>query len=153
MRDAGDELPIRGRLLAVDLGDVRIGLALSDPDQIVASPLETLPVASANDHDRIVADLGRVATDREAVGIVVGLPRRLDGREDDPARRSREIAEALRARTGLPVALWDERFTTTEAERVMLAQDASRRERRSSIDRVAASLILQGVLEAQRRRR
>lgn len=153
MRNAGDALPTRGRLLAVDVGSVRIGLALSDPDQVVAAPLETRPVPAAEDLDRIATDLAAVADEHLVAGIVVGLPRRLDGREGDAARRCRRIAAGLRDRSGLPVALWDERFSTTEAERVMLAQDASRRERRASIDRVAASLILQGVLEAQRRRR
>ncbi len=152
MRNAGDELPDRGRLLAVDLGEVRIGLAMSDPSQVVASPLETRPVADPDDRAGIVADLAGVAADHEVVGIVVGLPRTLDGREGDAARRCRLTADELRRQSGLPVRLWDERFTTTEAERVMLAQDASRRERRASIDRVAASLILQGVLESRRRR-
>lgn len=153
MRNAGDELPVRGRLLAVDPGQVRLGLALSDPDQIVASPLDTLPIADEDDAATIARQVATVADEREVAGIVVGLPRTLDGSEGDAARRSRRVAAALREATGLPVRVWDERFSTTEAERVMLAQDASRRERRRSIDRVAASVILQGVLEAQRRRR
>lgn len=153
MRNAGDELPVRGRLLAVDPGEVRLGLALSDPDQIVASPLGTLPVVDEDDAAVIARDVTEVATEHDVVGIVVGLPRRLDGGEGDAARRSRRVASALREATGLPVRVWDERFSTTEAERVMLAQDASRKERRRSIDRVAASVILQGVLEAQRQRR
>lgn len=143
----GDALPERGRLLAVDLGDVRVGLAVSDPAQVVASPAETLP---AEDGDAMVGALADAATRHEAAGVVVGYPRTLSGREGRAARRAREVADGLRGRTGLPVALWDERFTTTEAERVMLAQDASRRERRGAIDRVAASLILQTVLEARR---
>lgn len=153
MRNAGDELPTRGRLLAIDLGDVRIGTALSDPDQVVAAPLETVPVPDRDDRAAIVASLQRLVAEHEPAGLVVGLPRALDGREGDAARLSRRTAQALRDATGLPVRLWDERFSTTEAERVMLAQDASRRERRASIDRVAASVILQGVLEEQRRRR
>lgn len=146
----GDRLPDRGRLLAVDLGDVRIGLAVSDPDQIVASPAETLAVEDPDDVDAVVADLVAATERHQAVALVVGYPRRLTGREGSAARRARLLAARLRDATGLPVRLWDERFTTTEAERVMLAQDASRRERRRSIDRVAASIILQGVLEAQR---
>jgi putative Holliday junction resolvase len=153
VRNAGDELPVRGRLLAVDLGDVRIGIALSDPEQIVASPLETLPVADPDDVGAIVAGIAALVAAHDVAGIVVGLPRRLDGREGDAARRCRRTADQLRQAVDVPVGLWDERFSTTEAERVMLAQDVSRRERRASIDRVAASLILQGVLETQRRRR
>lgn len=90
--------------------------------------------------------LGRL----EAAAVVIGYPRTLAGREGAAARRARELADELRDRTGLPVALWDERFSSTEAERVMLAQDASRRERRAAVDRVAAGIILQAVLEAQR---
>jgi putative holliday junction resolvase len=93
------------------------------------------------------------AVRHEAEGLVVGLPRKLDGREDDAARRARWFAERLRARTGLPVALRDERFTTVEAERVMLDADVSRAGRKESIDKVAASVLLQGVLEQQRRAR
>lgn len=132
---------------------MRIGLALSDPDQVVASPSETLPVADADDLDAIVSDLAAAAERHDAVALVVGYPRRLTGREGAAATRARLVADRLREATGLPVRLWDERFSTTEAERVMLAQDASRRERRRSIDRVAASIILQGVLEAQRLQR
>ncbi|GGI07341.1 putative pre-16S rRNA nuclease [Egicoccus halophilus] len=147
-----DELPTSGRLLAIDLGEVRIGLAVSDPTQTIASPSETLEVPRNQDGpalDGLVNAVGR----HEVAGLVLGEPRQLDGSEGAPAQRARWFAERLRKRTGLPVALWDERFTTTEAERVMLAQDASRADRRASIDRVAASLILQSVLEAQRRRR
>jgi putative holliday junction resolvase len=87
------------------------------------------------------------------VAVGVGLPRRLEGGEDTPARRARWFADRLRERTGLPVALRDERFTTVEAERVLLDADVSRTDRKASIDRVAASVLLQGVLESQRRRR
>lgn len=147
-----DELPASGRLLAIDLGEVRIGLALSDPTQTIASPAETLQVPRNQDGpalDGLVGAVGR----HEVVGLVVGEPRQLDGTEGAPAQRARWFAERLRERTGLPVALWDERFTTTEAERVMIAGDVSREDRRESIDGVAASLFLQSVLEAQRRRR
>jgi putative holliday junction resolvase len=145
------ELPLRGRILAVDLGTVRTGLACSDPDQIVASPIETL--ATPPDDDDLITAIAAVVAEREAAGVVVGYPRTLAGREGSAARRAREVAEALRSRIAGPVVLWDERFTTTEAERVMLAQDASRRERRQAVDRVAASILLQTVLEAQRMRR
>jgi putative holliday junction resolvase len=145
-------LPERGRLLAIDLGEVRIGLALSDPTQTIASPAETLQVPRNQDGPTLDALVN--AVDRHEVsGIVIGEPKQLDGSTGDPAKRARWFAERLRARTGLPVVLWDERFSTTEAERVMLAQDASRADRRANIDRVAASVLLQSVLESQRRGR
>jgi putative holliday junction resolvase len=144
------DLPTTGRLLAIDLGEVRVGLALSDPGQVVASPAETLEVPRGQDGPAVDALVG--ATERhEAVGLVIGMPKRLDGREGAAARRARWFADRLAQRTGLPVVLWDERFSTTEAERVMLGQDASRAERRASIDRVAAAVLLQGVLESRRR--
>jgi putative holliday junction resolvase len=150
--DLGDELPLTGRLVAIDLGEVRIGIALSDPNQVVASPAETLHVPRDQEAPTLNALVDAVAR-HEAVGIVVGYPRRLDGREGSGAARARRIADALRDRTGLAVMLWDERFTTVEAERVLLQGDVSRRDRKETIDRVAASVLLQGVLEAQRGRR
>ncbi len=144
------DLPTSGRLLAIDLGEVRVGLALSDPGQVVASPAETLEVPRGQDGPALDALVG-AAERHDAVGLIVGQPKLLDGREGDAARRARWFAERLATRTGLPVVLWDERFSTTEAERVMLEQDASRAERRSSIDRVAAAVLLQGVLESRRR--
>jgi putative holliday junction resolvase len=148
----GADLPTTGRLLAIDLGEVRIGIALSDPGQVVASPAETLHVPRDQDAPAVDALVDAVAR-HEAAGVVVGYPRRLDGREGAAAQRARRFADALAERTGLPVALWDERFTTVEAERVLLEGDVSRADRKATVDRVAASVILQSVLEAQRARR
>jgi putative holliday junction resolvase len=144
-------LPSAGRLLAIDLGEVRIGLALSDPGQVLASPAETLQVPRDQDGPALDA-LVNAASRHEAAGLVIGYPKRLDGREGASARRARWFAEQLEERTGLPAVLWDERFSTTEAERVMLGQDASRADRRQNIDRVAAAVLLQGVLESRRSR-
>jgi putative holliday junction resolvase len=151
-RDLGDALPTTGRLLAIDLGEVRVGLAVSDPGQVLASPAETLQVPRDADEPTLDA-LVNAAGRHEAAGLVVGLPRKLDGREDAPAQRARWFADRLRERTGLPVLLRDERFTTVEAERVLLDADVSRAGRKDSIDKVAASVLLQGVLEQQRRTR
>jgi putative holliday junction resolvase len=151
-RATSDPLPPQGRLLAIDLGEVRIGLALSDPTQTIASPAETLQVPRNQDGPTLDALVNAVER-HEVSGIVIGEPRQLDGSAGVPAKRSRWFADKLRERTGLPVLLWDERFSTTEAERVMLAQDASRADRRANIDRVAASVLLQTVLETQRQNR
>lgn len=148
-----DDLPLTGRLLAVDPGDVRIGLALSDPDQVLAQPAEVLAVEDADDLDGIAADVAAVATEHGVVGIVVGWPRDMAGRETAPASRARRLADAVRAATGLPVALWDERLSTVEAERLMISGDASRARRKERIDTVAAGIILRGVLDAHRVRR
>jgi putative holliday junction resolvase len=151
-RDLGDDLPLTGRLLAIDLGEVRVGLALSDPGQVLASPAETLQVPRDADDPTLDA-LVNAAARHEAAALVVGLPRKLDGSEDAAATRARWFADRLRERTGLPVALRDERFTTVEAERVLLDADVSRAGRKATVDKVAASVLLQGVLEQQRLRR
>lgn len=146
----GAPIPAEGRVVAVDPGAVRVGLAVTDPGQTIATPDETLPVEGM-DRREIAEAVGAAVDERGAVGIVVGYPRTLQGREGRAARRARGIAEELAARSGLGVVLWDERLTSVEAERVMIDQDASRGERRRSLDRVAAGLILQGWLEARRR--
>ncbi len=126
---------------------MRIGLATCDTMQMVATPLETLPTAA--DDAAVASDLAATVEREGMVAAVVGYPRTLEGREGRAAARARRIATALQDEAGCPVILWDERFTTVEAERIMLEQDASRRERRQHIDRVAATLILQTVLDAR----
>lgn len=158
MRRPGDDLPTAGRLVALDLGRVRVGVAMSDAAQVVASPADTVDVADldvgdAMDVPRLAARLAEVVVDLGAVGVVVGAPLELDGREGEAAREARAVADALRERTALPVRLVDERFTTTQAERVLLEADVSRAGRRKVVDRVAASVLLQGVLAAQDVRR
>lgn len=96
--------------------------------------------------------LAAAATALSAAGIVVGAPLDLDGHEGAAAREARAVADVLRRSSGLPVRLVDERFTTTEAERTLIEADVSRAGRRRVVDRVAASVLLQGVLEAQARR-
>lgn len=152
MSARGDQLPTTGRLVSIDLGEVRVGIATSDPGQMVASPAETLHVPRGKDDATLDALVDAVAR-HDAAGVVVGYPKRLDGREGAAAARARTFADRLRDRTGLPVMLWDERFTTVEAERVLVGGDVSRAGRKEVVDRVAASVLLQSVLESQRRRR
>lgn len=158
MRRPGDLLPTVGRLVAFDLGRVRVGVATSDPAQVVASPADTLAVEDLDrgahmDVDAVAARLATAAVALDAAGIVVGAPLDLDGREGEAAREARAVADALRVRCGLPVRLVDERFTTTQAERTLIEADVSRAGRRRVVDRVAASVLLQGVLDAQAHRR
>lgn len=148
----GDELPTTGRLVALDLGEVRVGIAVSDPQQVVASPAETLHVPRKQDGPLVDA-LCKAIARHEAVGVVVGYPRNLEGREGSAAGHARRIADEVRLRSQLPVRMADERLTTVEAERVLLEADVRRADRREAIDRVAASVILQTVLETQRHRR
>lgn len=141
-------LPRPGRLLAVDPGRVRVGVAFTDPDQRVASGLDTIEAGAT--HEQTAERIGVLVTAHDIVGVVMGWPRALDGSDGEAAEDAAALAAVVQEHAGRPVLLWDERFSTVEAERVMLAADASRAERRQQIDRVAATLLLQTVLDARR---
>jgi putative Holliday junction resolvase len=158
MRRPGDALPLAGRLVALDLGRVRVGVAVSDPDQVVAAPTDTVDVADldlgdAMDVGALAARLADVVVAAGGSGVVVGAPLDLDGTEGEAAQEARAVADAVRRRTGLPVRLVDERLTTAEAERTLIAADVSRAARRRAVDRVAASVLLEGVLAGNARLR
>ena len=131
------------RVLAVDPGTVRVGLARTDATGTLAVPLGTI---AAEPLKTLVARIAAVAADVDAGRIVVGHPRLLDGSEGDAAKSARELAHQLRQVTGLEVTLVDERLTTAQAERALLATGAGRRKRRQSIDELAATLILEQYL-------
>jgi putative Holliday junction resolvase len=135
-------------VLAVDLGERRIGLALSDPSGTLASPLRTLDATGDPERDRLA--IVSAARDAEAQVIVVGLPRSLSGREGPAARRARAEASALsEVAGGITVELHDERFTTRDAERALAAAGTRGRERRARVDAAAAAIILQSYLDAK----
>ncbi len=135
-------------MLGVDLGERRIGLALSDPSGTLASPLRTIEVTGDPDRDRLA--VLTAAREAEAQVIVVGLPRSLSGREGPAARRARTEASALAAVAGeIKVELHDERFTTREADRALADAGKRRRERRAHVDAAAAAIILQSYLDAK----
>ncbi|GGJ12001.1 putative pre-16S rRNA nuclease [Alicyclobacillus cellulosilyticus] len=135
------------RILAVDYGQARIGLALSDPTGMVAQALAVLPRRSDAE---AAAEVARLAQDHGVERIVVGLPRNMDGSEGETAARCRRFARQLTAASGLPVEMYDERLTTAAAERMLVAADVGRRKRRQVLDAVAATLLLQGYLDARR---
>jgi len=141
-------LPTTGRLLAVDWGDVRIGLALSDETQVLASPLETL-VRRRGKRFPMPRFLELIAR-HAPVGLVVGLPLTPEGEEGASAVAARELAGALGRRTALPVALWDERMSTARALAAVREQGGSTRGRREDVDALAASVVLQHFLESRR---
>ena len=140
--------PTAGRLLAVDWGDVRIGLALSDPSQVLATPLETL-VRRAGKRFPMPRFLELVA-EHAPIGIVVGLPLTGEGEESDSAAAAREMAAAIGRRTELPVELWDERMSTARALAAIREQGGSTRGRREDVDALAAAVLLQHFMEARR---
>jgi putative Holliday junction resolvase len=139
------------RVLGVDLGGRRIGLAASDPSGVLASPLRVLPRAGevADDHAAIVATAREIGADR----IVVGLPLSLDGRRGPAARAVLAEVEALRAvarPVGVEVDTYDERFSTVTAAQGLRDAGAGRAKRRATIDAAAATVILQSWLESRR---
>ncbi|HET6987712.1 MAG TPA: Holliday junction resolvase RuvX [Kribbella sp.] len=140
----------RGVRLALDIGDVRIGVASSDPHGILATPVETVR-RGPGDLDRIAA----LADELEAFEIVVGLPRSLSGGEGPAAVKIREMAELVRAKVqegnaGRAVRLVDERFTTVTAERMLRERGKKGSKRRAVVDQAAAVVILQHALDLER---
>lgn len=139
------------RALGVDLGTVRIGLALTDPSRTIAGPYDTLPagdVAADDWPQQIAATIAGVAAEVGADAIVIGLPRALSGRETAGAASARAVADALRGATDATVHLWDERLSSVEAERMLIGAGRRRGQRRGAQDRVAAAIILQSWLQA-----
>ena len=143
------EVSIVARILAVDYGEKRIGLAVSDELGITASPLMTLTRRS---DDETVRQIAQLASKLRVAQIVVGLPRRTDAQEGEMERKVKAFAEKLRQKVSVPVVLFDERFTTRIAEQVLLEADLSRRKRKQVRDRLSAVILLQSFLEAQRMR-
>jgi putative holliday junction resolvase len=142
--DLAQRLPAKGRLIGVDLGTKTIGLALSDVERRLASPLRTLPRgAFQKDADALVAILAEF----EIVAIVLGLPLDLDGREGPRSQSTRAFGRNLSSRTSLPIALWDERFSTAVVTRSLIEHDVSRAKRAKVVDQLAAAYILQGALD------
>jgi putative Holliday junction resolvase len=133
--------------MAVDPGSKRVGLAVSDPTGTIAQALATV---AAEPSDTLPLRLAEIAKAQEAERIVVGLPLRLDGTHGPEAAAARRLAHGLRQASGLRVELVDERLTTAAAERSLIAGGVRREKRRLSVDRVAATLLLQGHLDKVR---
>ena len=132
------------RILAIDPGTVRLGLALSDPSGTIAQPLSVLARRSEPEDLKTLVEL----VERHEVGmIVIGLPRLMNGRLDVAARQAQAFGAQVARATGRPVAYWDERLTTVAAERYLIEQGKRRNKRRQEIDRMAATLLLQGYLD------
>ena len=133
-------------LLGIDLGTKRIGVALSDPTGMLASPIATVPHRSDREDAAYIAAL---CAERGVTAVVVGWPRNMDGTAGPAARRAEAFAERLHEATRLPVHLWDERLSTVAAERALIELGASRERRREVRDRVAAAVLLQAYLDAR----
>ena len=135
------------RVLSLDVGEKRIGIALSDPSGTIAQGLRLY--ATTGSRARDIAAIGELVREFEVSRVVVGLPKNLDGSMGPKAQEMVRFAESLERATGVPVDLWDERFSTDEAHRIFDMASVKRKKRRGSIDVMAAQIILQGYLDAQ----
>jgi putative Holliday junction resolvase len=140
------------RVLAVDVGERRIGLAISDVSRTLARPLRTLTVRSAGDGvDQVAAEVARLGDEEDGLStIVVGLPVRLDGSPNEQTPRVAAFVDALKMRTPVPILTADERLTSHEAESLLAERTRDWRQRKARLDAVAAAVILQDYLETHR---
>ena len=135
----------KGRILALDVGARRIGLALSDELMLTAQGLETLQRTTLRDD---IARLAALAAGHGVTLVLIGNPMNMSGNEGRQSGWVREFAEKLHARSGLPIRMWDERLTTKEAERVLRSSGISRVKRSQAVDRLSAVILLASYLEA-----
>ena len=131
------------RIMGVDVGDARTGVAISD---LLCSIVGSALVVPSRRKELAIADIARLAKEKEVGLIVVGLPRNMDGSEGFKAQACREFAQQLQQATGLPVDMWDERLTTVQSHNILSAHNYHGQKRKNTVDAVAASLILEGYL-------
>ncbi|MBE6982966.1 MAG: Holliday junction resolvase RuvX [Ruminococcaceae bacterium] len=131
------------RIMAIDYGDARTGVAISD---LLCSLTGSTQVIHGRMQEKLIASLVQIARENEVGEIVVGLPRNMDGSEGPRAELCRQFAAKVEEATGLPVKLWDERWTTVEAHRILNDHNYHGKKRKNTVDAVAASLILEGYL-------
>lgn len=131
------------KIMAIDYGDARTGVAVSD---LLCSIVGSTTVVPSRNREKAIADIVRIAKDNQVGEIVVGLPKNMDGTEGNRAQLCREFAQMLGNASGLPIAMWDERRTTVEAHNILSAHNYHGKKRKETVDAVAASLILEGYL-------
>lgn len=142
------DLPEDGRLLGLDVGGKRIGVAVSDEGQILASPWGMVEQGRG-----AIEQIGRIVRETGAIAIVAGLPTGLSGREGAQAAETRRFADSVGLALDLPLSYWDERLTSSQAERMLIDAGMRRKDRRGQIDALAASLMLQNYLDSRMHRR
>jgi len=135
-----------GRIMAIDWGERRIGVALSDESRTIASPHSVIKRKGSLDRD--LNEIVGIATENEVALVIFGLPKRLDGTMGPAAEGVMEVVEKLRPKVSVPVDTWDERLSTVAAERALIGGDVSRKKRKTIIDQVAAALFLQAFLDS-----
>ena len=135
-----------GRLLGVDYGEKRTGVAISDESRMIAFPRETLECPRV---EQAAAAVARIAESEKVAGIVVGWPLNMNGTEGPRTERTRLFMEEVAKRTAIPLIRWDERLSTKVAEDVLIAAGTRRDKRKQVVDKLAAQVILQSYLDAQ----
>jgi|SRR5688572_14203446 len=133
------------RILGIDHGDARIGIAISDELGMLAHPMETITIKDTEP----LARIGQIVAEKAVETIIIGLPKNMDGTTGPAAEKVRAFAEQLRTKVTCPVRLWDERLTTVAAQKSLHAAGRNTKQSRSVIDQAAAQLILQGWLDSQ----
>jgi putative holliday junction resolvase len=139
-----EHLPREGRLLGFDLGEKTIGLALSDVQRQIATPLETI---RRKKFSADVVRISEIVKEHHIVGFVLGMPFNMDGSEGPRAQATRAFARNLATRLTIPIAFWDERMSTMAVERMLIDADTSRARRREVVDKLAAAYILQAAID------
>jgi putative holliday junction resolvase len=132
------------RVLTLDVGEKRIGVAASDPLGIIA---QGVTVIARKDHETDFNEIKRIAREYKADSVVVGMPVNMDGTKGKSAEKVNEFVEALKGRLSIPVSTYDERLSTKESEKFLISADVSRKKRKGIIDKMAAQLILESYLE------
>ena len=135
------------RLLGLDYGEKYVGVAVSDPSGVLASPLESVYRKEENKFRKTYAHIEEIVREYGVEKIIVGLPKNMNNTEGDSAARCREFAANVERRTGLPVVLWDERLSSISANRVLMETGVRRENRKEFIDKIAAGIILQNYLD------
>ena len=133
------------RILGIDHGTKRIGLAISDELGVIAQPLEFVP---AEPFDKFLARLKEIIRDKEVELLLVGMPRNMDGSYGPAALKVQEFAAVLGETVGIPIKLWDERLTSAQANRFLIQANVRRDQRKQKVDKTAAAILLQSYLDA-----
>lgn len=140
-------VPVRGRLLGIDFGIKRLGLAICNPEQTISSPVENYTRQGTAQDARHIR---RLIDDEKIVGLVVGLPVHMSGDEGGKAREARAFGDWIAAETKRPVVYWDERYTSLRAEQLLMSAELTSKKRKARRDMLAAQILLQSFLDGDR---
>ena len=148
VQELAEQLPRHGRLMGLDLGEKTIGIAVSDPGHMIATPITTIRRSKFTEDAK---HLLKLVDERHVAGLVIGLPLNMDGSEGPRCQSVRQFASNLAKLRDMPMMFWDERLSTVAVTRDMISADLSRAKRAKIVDESAAAFILQGALDSLKR--